>query len=87
MALMNWADMCFGKTCNWQKLSNSGEPLKNIVPSYSRKTISGQNNYLGTVISYIMKETEMGNRGSKSSLFTSNSKSSKGVKEQRVDGS
>jgi len=35
-----------------------------------------------------MKETEMGYRGSKSSLFNSNSKwVSKGVKEQRVDGS
>jgi len=36
----------------------------------------------------MMKETEMGYRGSKSSLFNSNSKwVSKGVKEQRVDGS
>jgi hypothetical protein len=40
------------------------------------------------VTSPMMKETEMGYRGSKSSLFNSNSKwVSKGVKEQRVDGS
>jgi hypothetical protein len=40
------------------------------------------------VTSYIMKETEMGNRGSKSFLFNSNGNwVSKGVKEQRVDGS
>jgi hypothetical protein len=72
------------------KLSNSGDTLKNIGPSYLRKYISGQNNYLGMVISYIMKETEMGYRGSKSSLFKYNSQpinKYKGVKEQRVDGS
>jgi len=73
-----------------EKLSNSGDTLKDIVPSYSRKAISGQNNYLGKVTSYIMKETEMGYRGSKSSLFKYNSqpiRKGKGVKEQRVDGS
>ena len=72
------------------KLSNSGDTLKNIIPSYSRKAISGQNNYLGMVTSYIMKETEMGYRGSKSSLFKFYSQlinKYKGVKEQRVDGS
>ena len=61
-----------------------------MVPSYSRKAISGQNNYLGMVTSYIMKETEMGYRGSKSSLFKFYSQlinKYKGVKEQRVDGS
>ena len=63
------------------KLSNSGEPLKLIVPSYSRKAISGQNNYLGKVTSYKMNENEMGYRGSKSVLVN------KTVKEQRVDGS
>ena len=40
----------------------------------------GQNNYLGTVISYDMMESEMGYRGSKSSAIAL-------VKEQRVDGS
>ena len=63
------------------KLSNSGDTLKLMVPSYSRKAISGQNNYLGMVISPKMNENEMGYRGSKSVLLTST------VKEQRVDGS
>jgi len=72
------------------KLSNSGDSLKLMVPSCIRKYICGQNNYLGTVISHMMKETEMGYRGSKSSLLNYNSqpvKKSIGVKEQRVDGS
>ena len=41
--------------------------------------MSGQNNYLGRVTSYKMRETEMGYRGSKSGISL--------VKEQRVDGS
>ena len=61
------------------KLSNSGDTLKLMVPSYIRKVISGQNNYLGTVTSHKMSENEMGYRGSKSA--------NKAVKEQRVDGS
>ena len=61
------------------KLSNSGDTLKLLIPNYIRKIISGQINYLGTVISQKMKETEMGNRGSKSA--------NKAVKEQRVNGS
>ena len=52
-----------------------------MVPSYIRKVISGQNNYLGAVTSHKMSENEMGYRGSKSVLLTST------VKEQRVDGS
>ena len=63
------------------KLSNSGDTLKLLIPSYSRKAISGQNNYLGMVTSQEMNESEMGYRGSKSE-FLMNS-----VKEQRVDGS
>ena len=63
------------------KLSNSGDALKLMIPSYSRKAISGQNNYLGMVISHKMTESEMGYRGSKSVLLNST------VKEQRVDGS
>jgi hypothetical protein len=62
------------------KLSNSGDTLKHIVPSHIRKIMSGQNNYLGMVISYMMNESEMGYRGSKS-VFNNT------VKEQRVDGS
>jgi len=72
------------------KLSNSGDTLKLMVPSCIRKYICGQNNYLGMVISHKMKETEMGYRGSKSSLLKYNSqpvRKDKGVKEQRVDGS
>uniref|UniRef100_UPI001BF142FC LAGLIDADG endonuclease n=1 Tax=Ganoderma subamboinense TaxID=34466 RepID=UPI001BF142FC len=63
------------------KLSNSGDTLKLMVPSYSRKAISGWSNYPGMVISPKMNENEMGYRGSKSVLLTST------VKEQRVDGS
>ena len=83
MTLMEWADVCFGKTLNWHKLSNSGDTLKLIVPSHSRKAMSGQNNYLGMVTSYMMNESEMGYRGSKSEFETQSSF----VKEQRVDGS
>jgi hypothetical protein len=52
-----------------------------MVPSYSRKAISGQNNYLGKVTSHKIDEKKTGNRGSKSVLVTYT------VKEQRVDGS
>lgn len=72
---------CSGKTFFGCKLSNSGEPLKLMVPSYSRKAISGWSNYPCTVISQKIDEKKMGNRGSKSD-FTVES-----VKEQRVDGS
>ena len=73
---------CFGKRFKWDKLSNSGDILKLLVPSHSRKAMSGQNNYLGTVISHKMNENEMGYRGSKSEFVKADS-----VKEQRVDGS
>jgi hypothetical protein len=75
--------MRFGKTLQWVKLSNSGDPLKLIIPSCSRKVISGQNNYLGKVTSLKIDEKKMGNRGSKS-VVVSNAII---VKEQRVDGS
>jgi uncharacterized membrane protein YhdT len=77
---LNPAEWC-GKSLVWDQLSNSGETLKLLIPNYSRKTISGWSNDSCMVISQKMKETEMGNRGSKSE-FTSNC-----VKEQRVDGS
>ena len=32
---------CNGKTLKWVKLSNSGDTLKLMIPSYSRKIISG----------------------------------------------
>jgi len=82
MALVEWADKCFGKTLTWQKLSNSGDTLKPMIPSYSRKTISGWSNYPCMVTSHKMSENEMGYRGSKSE-FVSQIDS---VKEQRVDG-
>ena len=71
----------FGKLLLWEKLSNSGDTLKLIIPNYIWKYISGQNNYLGKVTSYKMSENEMGYRGSKSELLKNS------VKEQRVDGS
>ena len=61
------------------KLSNSGDTLKVIVPSYIRKIISGWSNNSGMVTSCNMSENEMGNRGSKSV--------NRIVKEQRVEGS
>jgi len=70
----------------WEKLSNSGDTLKLMVPSYSRKILSGQTNYLGMVISHKMRETEMGYRGSNSEFLNPQPKEI-AVKEQRVDGS
>jgi hypothetical protein len=72
-----------GKTQIGSKLSNSGDTLTLLVPSYIRKSISGWNNYPGMVIIPKIDENKMGNRGSKSVL---NSKTNT-VKEQRVDGS
>jgi len=62
---LNPAEWC-GKSLVWDQLSNSGETLKLLIPSDSRKTISGWSNDSCMVISQKMKETEMGNRGSKS---------------------
>lgn len=73
------ADWC-RKSIAWAQLPNSGDALKIVVPSHNGNVMSGQNNYLGTVTSYDMNESEMGNRGSKSSAIAL-------VKEQRVDGS
>jgi hypothetical protein len=73
--------MCFGKTLKRDKLSNSGDTLKLMVLSFSRKAISGWINYPCIVISHKIDEKKMGNRGSKSE-FKVNS-----VKEQRADGS
>ena len=59
-----------------------------MIPSYSRKAISGQNNYLGMVTSHKMNESEMGYRGSKSvTSLTPIGVEGGTVKEQRVDGS
>lgn len=86
MALMNWADMCFGKTLSWLKLSNSGNILKLLIPSLIRKYLGGQNNYLGMVTSLEMSENEIDYRGSKSDILSPQPKRIS-VKEQRVDGS
>ena len=72
----------FGKTLIRVKLPNSGEPLKLLIPSYSWKAISGQNNYLGMVTSQKIDENQMGNRGSKSDILIN----TMSVKEQRVYG-
>jgi hypothetical protein len=71
--------ICYRKTFVGNKLSNSGDALKLMVPNYSRKVISGWSNYSGMVTSHKMTEKEMGNRGSKSGF--------RPEKEQRVDGS
>ena len=70
-----------GKSLTWVKLSNSGEVLKLLVPSYSWKAISGWINYSCMVISQKISEKRMDNRGSKSGFVL------RPVKEQRVDGS
>jgi len=70
----------------WAQLSNSGETLKLMIPSHSRKAMSGQNNYLGTVTSHKIDEKKMGDRGSKSEI-QSPQPNVFSVKEQRVDGS
>ena len=82
LLVLSKAVMCCWKTLLWLELSNSGDTLKLMIPNYSRKIISGQHNYLGMVTSHKMIENEMGYRGSKSVLVSSNT-----VKEQRVDGS
>lgn len=61
---------------------NSGDALKFLVPSNSRKTISGWSNDPCTVTSQKINENEIGYRGSKSRVLRSTL-----VKEQRVDGS
>ena len=72
---------CFGKRFKWDKLSNSGDILKLLVPSHSRKAMSGWTNHPCTVISLKIDENQMDNRGSKSEFLQDS------VKEQRVDGS
>uniref|UniRef100_UPI0030E23EE7 hypothetical protein n=1 Tax=Dematophora necatrix TaxID=2751867 RepID=UPI0030E23EE7 len=72
-----------GKRNCGDKLSNSGELLKLLVPSSSRKTISGWTNYSGMVISQEICENKMDDRGSKSVVVDRHYT----VKEQRVDGS
>jgi hypothetical protein len=79
----------FGKLLKWEKLSNSGNLLKLLIPSASLKGCCGWANHLCMVISQKMIEREMDNRGSKliTGLCTSTSHKSGIVKEQRVNGS
>ena len=58
-----------GKLIPWAQLSKSGDTLKIIVPSHNGNVMCGQNNYLGTVTSYDMNESEMGYRGSNPALL------------------
>ena len=70
------------------KLLNSGDPLKLLIPSNIRNNICGWNNYSGMVISQKIYESKIGYRGSKSVIYrpTKDVKNI-AVKEQRVDGS
>ena len=70
----------------WVKLSNSGDTLKLLILSYSRKITSGWSKIPCIVTSQKMNENEMGYRGSKSE-FLSPQPNETSVKEQRVDGS
>ena len=63
------------------KLSNSGDALKLLIPNYIRKIICGWTNYSGMVTSQKIDERKMGYRGSKSVILNNVA-----VKEQRVDG-
>jgi hypothetical protein len=71
----------FGKSLMWVKLSNSGDSLKLLIPSCSRKIISGWTNYSCMVTIRRFLEKVIGYRGSKSDFKLIS------VKEQRVDGS
>ena len=77
-----WWDV-LGKRPNGDKLSNSGDLLKLMVPNYIRKCISGPTNYWCKVTSHKIFEKIMEYRGSKSD-FRSNVNYEK---EQWVDGS
>lgn len=66
----------------WVKLSNSGDTLELLVPSYIWKDISGPTNHWCTVTSQKASEKNVGYRGSKSVICNNIA-----VKEQRVDGS
>lgn len=80
----------------WGKLSNSGDPLKFLMPSGNHKVTCGWTNHSCMVISQKItsifqktQETVIGNRGSKSAVFLIivNKVRSIAVKEQRVNGS
>ena len=71
----------------WDLLPNSGDSLKLLVPSYSRKIISGWSNHSCMVINQKISEKYMGYRGSKSIVFLDFCVAENIiVKEQRVYG-
>ena len=72
----------FRESRMWEKLPNSGEALKLLVPNLEWKFGGGKSNDFYKVTSQKMSENEMGDRGSKSVICKSIT-----VKEQRVDGS
>ncbi len=72
----------FGKLLLRGQLSNYGNLLKFLIPSYFWKNVSGRSNYLCTVKSQKICENKMENRVSKSVVGETST-----VKEQRVDGS
>ena len=76
----------YGKILYWEKLSNSGDTLKLLIPNYYWKIVSGWTNYSGKVTSHKMSENEMSYRGSKSEILHPQPIEIS-VKEQRVDGS
>lgn len=67
----------------WEKLSNSRDFLKLMVPNCDREATSGQDNYLCTVTSQKMIKSEMEYRGSKSDFKVM----PLSLKEQRVNDS
>ena len=75
----------FGKSDVWVILSNSGDTLELMVPTFIWKGVSGWTNHSCKVTSHKAYESNVGYRGSKSTVvnFLLNTV----VKEQRVDGS
>lgn len=69
------------QTIMWANPSNSGDTLELLVPSYTRKGISGPTNHWCKVTSQKASVGNVGYRGSKSVVL-----SNIAVKEQRVDG-
>ena len=71
----------------WDLLPNSGDSLKLLIPSCSRKIISGWSNHSCMVINQKISEKYMGYRGSKSIVFLDFCVAENIiVKEQRVYG-
>ena len=79
-----WTDILRGDLGNhlmWDKLSNSGDSLKLLIPTSTRKAWTGWTNHSGKVTTQKISKMIIGNHGSKSNLIV------KFVKEQRVYGS